>query len=320
MTRSLITVVIPVYFNAATLPRLAERLRAASSNADWDVEAIFVDDGSEDASWEAIAEITGAWPAARGIRLTRNFGSQMAIVAGLREARGDAAAVLSADLQEPPELLPDLVAAWRRGATAALAVRRSRPEGWATRAAAGFYYRTLRRLAFSGMPAQGFDCFLVGRPAIDFLVETNEIHTSLPGLLLWSGFPAIIVPYDRVARGEGEGKSRWTFGKKLKYFADSIVSFSYAPLRVMSATGVAIALLAFLYAAFLVAFKLVHGQTVAGWTTTMVVLAFLSGVQLLSLGVLGEYLWRTLDAARRRKGYLVRERTGGKREIGDGKR
>lgn len=319
MTRPLITVVIPVYFNAATLPRLAERLRAAAEGVDWDVEAIFVDDGSEDASWEAIAEITGTWPEARGIRLTRNFGSQMAILAGLREARGDAAAVLSADLQEPPELLPDLVAAWRRGATAALAVRRSRPEGWATRAAAGFYYRTLRRLAFSGMPAQGFDCFLVGRAAIDFLVDAQEVHTSLPGLLLWSGFPAILVPYDRVAREEG--RSRWTFGKKLKYFADSIVSFSYAPLRVMSAAGVLLALLAFVYAGFLVVFKFIHGQPVAGWTTTMVVLAFLSGVQLLSLGVLGEYLWRTLDAARGRKGYLVRERSGaGKRKTEDGRR
>jgi len=311
MARPLITVVIPVYFNAATLPRLAERLRAAAEGADWDVEAIFVDDGSEDASWEAIIEITGTWPAARGIRLTRNFGSQMAIVAGLREARGDAAAVLSADLQEPPELLPDLVAAWRRGAVAALAVRRSRPEGWATRAAAGFYYRTLRRLAFSSMPTQGFDCFLVGRPAIDFLLEANEVHTSLPGLLIWSGFPAILVPYDRAAREDG--RSRWTVAKKLKYFADSIVSFSYAPLRIMSTAGVVIALLAFLYAAFLVVFKLFHGQSVAGWTTTMVVLAFLSGVQLLSLGVLGEYLWRTLDASRRRKGYLVRETTGGGR-------
>jgi dolichol-phosphate mannosyltransferase len=314
MPQPLISVVVPVYFNATTLPRLAERLRAASegAGADWDVEAIFVDDGSEDASWEAIVEITDKWPAARGVRLTRNFGSQMAILAGLREARGEAAAVLSADLQEPPELLPDLVAAWRRGATAALAVRRSRPEGLATRVAASLYYRTLRRLAFSSMPEEGFDCFLVARPAIDFLLEANEVHTSLPGLLLWSGFPTILVPYDRVAREDG--RSRWTLAKKLKYFADSIVSFSYAPLRVMSALGVGLALLSFLYAAFLVVFKIFHGQPVAGWTTTMVVLAFLSGVQLLSLGIVGEYLWRTLDAARGRKGFLIREKTGvGKR-------
>lgn len=317
--RHLVSVVVPVYFNAETLPRLAQRLRETAAGADWDVEAIFVDDGSGDASWERILEISRAWPAARGVRLTRNFGSQMAIVAGLREAKGDAAAVLSADLQEPPELLPDLVAAWRRGATAALAVRRSRPEGWASRAAAGLYYRTLKRLAFSEMPSEGFDCFLIGRPAIDFLAEANEVHTSLPGLLLWSGFPAALVPYDRVAREDG--RSRWTLGKKLKYFADAIVSFSYSPLRFMSVGGIALALLAFAYAAFLIFFKLVHGQPIQGWTTTMVVLAFLSGVQLLCLGVLGEYLWRTLDAARGRKGFVVRDKTeAGRRETEDGRR
>ena len=128
--RPLISVIVPVYFNAGSLPRLAQRLRAIAGSADFDVEVLFVDDGSGDASWERIEQIAWDWPAARGVRLTRNFGSQMAIAAGLREARGDAAAVLSADLQEPPELLPEMVAAWRRGATAVLAVRRSRPEGW----------------------------------------------------------------------------------------------------------------------------------------------------------------------------------------------
>jgi len=197
--RDRVSVVVPVYFNAATLPRLAERLRETAAKADWDLELLFVDDGSGDDSWERILQIVRDWPAARGIRLTRNFGSQMAILAGLREATGGAAAVLSADLQEPPELLPELVDAWRRGAVAALAVRRSRPESWGTRAAAGIYYRTLKRLAFAQMPEGGFDCFLIGRPAIDFLVENREIHSSLPGLLLWSGFPTSLVPYDRAA-------------------------------------------------------------------------------------------------------------------------
>jgi polyisoprenyl-phosphate glycosyltransferase len=307
VSRDRVSVVVPVYFNAESLPRLAERLRAVAASADDDVEAIFVDDGSGDASWDRIQEITRDWPGARGVRLTRNFGSQMAIAAGLAEATGEAAAVLSADLQEPPELLPEMVAAWRRGATAVLAARRSRPEGLATRAAARFYYRTLRRLAFAQMPDGGFDCFLIGRSAIDFLVEAREVHTSLPGLLLWAGFPTALVPYDRVAREDGE--SRWTFAKKLKYFLDAVIAFSYAPLRWMSVTGAALALAAFAYAVFLVAYKIVHGLPIQGWTSLMVVLAFLSGVQLASLGILGEYLWRTLDAARARKGYLVRERT-----------
>jgi len=307
MSRSLVSVVVPVYFNAGSLPALAERLRAVAASADFDLEAIFVDDGSKDESWERIGEIVRAWPAARGVRLTRNFGSQMAIVAGLTEARGEAAAVLSADLQEPPELLPEMVAAWRRGAAAVLAVRRSRPEALPSRAASSLYYRTLKRLAFSEMPAGGFDCFLVSRPAIDFLRDSREVHTSLPGLLLWSGFAAALVPYDRVERAEGE--SRWTLAKKIKYFIDSVISFSYAPLRAMSLAGAALAVAAFAYAVFLIVYKVVHGQPMQGWTSLMVALAFFSGVQLLSLGILGEYLWRTLDAARARRGYLVSERT-----------
>ena len=305
--RDRVSVVIPVYFNAATLPRLAERLRSVASKADYDLEVIFVDDGSGDESWARILEIAGAWPAARGVRLTRNFGSQMAILAGLREATGEAAAVLSADMQEPPELLAKMVDAWRRGSTAVLALRHSRPEAWPTRAAAGIYYRTLRRLALPAMPDGGFDCFLIGRTAIEFLIDSHEIHVSLPGLLLWSGFAAALVPYDRAARDEG--RSRWTIAKKLKYFIDSVISFSYAPLRWMSVAGTGLALASFAYAAFLVFFKLIHSQVIEGWTTTMVVLTFLSGVQLLSLGILGEYLWRTLDAARARKGFLVQERT-----------
>jgi len=307
VSRSLVSVVVPVYFNAGSLPALAERLRAVAASADFDLEAIFVDDGSKDESWERIGDIVRAWPAARGVRLTRNFGSQMAIVAGLTEARGEAAAVLSADLQEPPELLPEMVAAWRRGAAAVLAVRRSRPEALPARAASSLYYRTLKRLAFSEMPAGGFDCFLVSRPAIDFLRDSREVHTSLPGLLLWSGFAAALVPYDRVERAEGE--SRWTLAKKIKYFIDSVISFSYAPLRAMSLAGAALAVAAFAYAVFLIVYKVVHGQPMQGWTSLMVALAFFSGVQLLSLGILGEYLWRTLDAARARRGYLVSERT-----------
>lgn len=308
MSGERISVVVPVYFNAESLPRLAEALRQIAARADFELEVIFVDDGSEDASWERITAIAAAWPAVRGVRLTRNFGSQMAILAGLHEATGEAAAVLSADLQEPPELLLRFVEAWRTGATAVLAVRTARPEPWPTRAAANLYYRTLKRLAFESMPEGGFDCFLVGRPAVDFLTQSREVHTSLPGLILWAGFPVALVSYERVARSEG--RSRWTLGKKVKQFLDSVISFSYAPLRWMSVAGALIALVSFAYALLLVALKIFQDLPFRGWTSLMVALAFFSGVQLLSLGILGEYLWRTLDAARARKGFLVRERTG----------
>jgi dolichol-phosphate mannosyltransferase len=302
-----ISVVVPVYFNAESLPRLAEQLREVAQRADFELAPIFVEDGSGDDSWARIQAITVSWPTARGIRLTRNFGSQMAILAGLHEASGDAAAVLSADLQEPPELLLRLVEAWRGGATAVLAVRASRPETWPTRAAASLYYRTLRRLAFRSMPGGGFDCFMIGRPAIDFLTGSREVHTSLPGLILWAGFPTALVAYERAPRREG--RSRWTFAKKVKLFLDSVISFSYAPLRWMSVVGALLALLAFGYAALILLLKFFRDQPIRGWTSLMVALAFFSGVQLLSIGILGEYLWRTLDAARARRGFLVREKT-----------
>jgi hypothetical protein len=133
------------------------------------------------------------------------------------------------------------------------------------------------------------------------------VHTSLPGLILWAGFPVAIVPYERVARSVGT--SRWTFAKKVKYFIDSVISFSYEPLRWMSVAGAVFALVAFAYAALLIALKILRNQPIQGWTSLMVAVAFFSGVQLLSLGILGEYLWRTLDAARARKGFVVRERT-----------
>jgi polyisoprenyl-phosphate glycosyltransferase len=304
-----ISVVVPVYFNAESLPRLAEQLAEVARQADFELAPIFVDDGSGDESWARIREITASWPAARGVRLTRNFGSQMAILAGLHETSGDAAAVLSADLQEPPELLLRLVEAWRAGATAVLAVRASRPEPWPTRAAASLYYRTLRRLAFRSMPGGGFDCFLIGRPAIDFLTGSREVNTSLPGLILWAGFPTALVAYDRAPRREGQ--SRWTLAKKVKLFLDSVISFSYAPLRWMSVVGALLAVIAFGYATFILLLRLFRDQPIRGWTSLMVALAFFSGVQLLSIGVLGEYLWRTLDAARARRGFLVREKTGG---------
>ena len=208
----------------------------------------------EDDSWERISQISRAWPRARGIRLTRNFGSQMAILAGLRRRPAQAAAVLSADLQEPPELLPELVAAWRGGATAVLAARTARPEPWATRAAANLYYRTLRRLAFETMPAGGFDCFLVGRPAIDFLT----------GSARGAHVPSRTHPLGRLPGGDRSLRARRARrgplaldareeGQVLHRLRDLVL---VRALRWMSVAGAVFALVAFAYAALLIALKI----------------------------------------------------------------
>ncbi len=310
MSRPVVSVVVPVYFNEATIPALVERFTAyESARTDLEWELVMVDDGSEDRSWEHIQQAAGRLPKAIGVRLTRNFGSHAAIQAGLDICTGEAAAIMAADLQEPEDLVPRMVDAWLGGVDLALATREGRPEGPAARFFANFYYAALRRIAFRHMPAGGFDVYLVSRRAIDFLREVSEVNTSLPGLLLWSGYRTALVPYRRQPRQDG-GRSRWTLPKKIKLFVDSITAFSFAPIRWVTFGGAALATAAFLYALVLIVIRLFHGAPLRGWTSLMVALAFFSGVQLLSIGILGEYLWRTYDAARRRPPYLV-DRTFG---------
>jgi dolichol-phosphate mannosyltransferase len=311
MPKPLISVVVPVYFNEATLPRLAERFAAlARDRADIAWELLFVDDGSGDGSWAEIEKAVRALPGSQALRLTRNFGSHAAIQAGLEACRGEAAAIVAADLQEPADLLPRMADAWRKGSDLVFAVREGRPEGITSRWFSDFYYRTLRRLAFREMPEGGFDVYLVSRRAIEFLREVGEGNTALPGLLLWSGFSASLVGYVRGARPDG-GRSRWTLRKKVKLFVDSVTAFTSAPIRWVTYGGAALASVAFLYALLLVVLRVFHGAPLLGWTSLMVALAFFSGVQLLCLGILGEYLWRTYDAARKRPRYIVDRKLGG---------
>jgi glycosyltransferase involved in cell wall biosynthesis len=305
MPRSVVSIIVPVYFNEATLPALGERFAGyLESRPDVEWELVLVDDGSEDGSWREIEKAAGRLPRVIALRLTRNFGSHAAIQAGLDACTGDAAAVMAADLQEPKGLVPEMVDAWRKGTDLVLATREGRPEGALSTLLANFYYRTLHRLAFQRMPTGGFDVYLVSRRAIEFLRRVGEIHTSLPGLLLWSGYSASLVPYVRQPRSD-KGRSRWTLGKKAKLFIDSVTAFSFAPIRWVTYGGAALAAAAFLYALALIAIRLFRGAPLRGWTSLMVALTFFSGVQLISIGILGEYLWRTYDAARRRPPYLV---------------
>lgn len=304
----MVSVVVPVYFNEATLPALAERFAgylARCPEIDW--ELVLVDDGSGDGSWKEIEKIVQRLPRVIAVRLTRNFGSHAAIQAGLDACTGDAAAIMAADLQEPETLVPRMVEAWRGGTDLVLATRERRPEGILSTSLANLYYKTLHHLAFERMPAGGFDVYLVSRRAIDFLRTVSEVNTSLPGLLLWSGYSTALVPYPRQPRPDG-GSSRWTLPKKMKLFIDSVTAFSFAPIRWVTYGGAALAALAFLYAVVLVGIRIFEGAPLRGWTSLMVALAFFSGVQLISIGILGEYLWRTYDAARGRPAYLV-ERT-----------
>lgn len=303
---SRVSVVVPVFHNAPSLPDLLSRLGALAARHPGDAfEFVCVDDGSKDDSLAVLLRLQAAEPRLVVVKLSRNFGSNAALLAGLAHATGDAVATISADLQDPPETLDAMLALWREGKKVVLAVREGRDDPWATAFLANAFYRLFRRYAIGTMPAQGFDFFVVDRAVRDLLLQIQESNAYLMGLVLWLGFDAAHVPFRRQAREARYGRSMWGFGRKVKYFIDSFVAFSYVPVRAASLLGLCVSAAGLLYAAFVVFAHFALDLKVQGWASLMVVLLIVSGAQLLVLGVLGEYLWRNLDETRRRPRFVV---------------
>ncbi|MCC7418328.1 MAG: glycosyltransferase family 2 protein [Acidobacteria bacterium] len=304
MSRPLLSVVTPAYNEADNLPLLAERLSQALDPADLDWEWVVVDDHSADDTFGVLARLAAAQPRIRALRFARNFGSHAAIACGLEEARGDAVVMLAADLQDPPEVIPRLLERWREGAHVVWAVRARRDgEGRSTLVFSRIYFWIMRHVVgLKEVAETGADFFLLDRRVVDAARRFQESHTSLLGLLAWLGFRQVSVPYDKQARRHG--RSGWTLEKRLKLVADSVTSFTYLPIRLMSYVGLVVALLGFLYAGVVVVNALT-GRPVQGWSSLMVVVLVIGGVQMLMMGVLGEYLWRAFDEARRRPRYIV---------------
>ena len=299
-----VSIVVPVYHNAGSLPELYERLAAAMREAavsGWDVT--FVDDGSRDDSLAVLLRLHELQQNVRVLRMSRNFGSMAAIQAGLEHARGRATVVISADLQDPPEKLPEMIRAWRGGAEVVLAARESREDPFTSRVLSWAFYRAFRSMVMRDMPPGGFDFFVIDRKVARVLVASTEKNASLAAAVLWVGFRRAVVPYHRAARQHG--RSMWTFWKKVKYMYDSLLSYSYVPLRVVSGLGALATLGALAYAAWIMLHRLTGGEEPAGWASLMVVTLFFNGFVLMSIGVVGEYVWRTLDAARRRPAFIV---------------
>ena len=305
MTRQCrLAVVVPVYHNAPSLPTLHRRLTALEDAANVQVEIIYVDDRSGDDSYAVLQSIVESDPRARVIRLARNFGSFIAIRAGLDQvADADCVAVISADLQDPPEHLTAMLDAWRRGNQVVLATRRSRADGWCTRLTSAVGHLALRRVAFADLPAGGFDFFLVDRQVAALLCRLPEQNTSLIGLVLWLGFRRAVLPYDRKRRPFG--RSQWRMAAKLRYFVDSLVAFSGLPLRMASLLGILVLLLTVPAGIWLACQSTILSQPVTPWTVLMTIVGFLGGAQLLSVGILGEYLWRNLQESRQRPLYII---------------
>jgi glycosyltransferase involved in cell wall biosynthesis len=304
-----ISIVVPVYFNEASLPLLYQRFAdVAAQVAQSEFEFIFVDDGSADNSFGVLQEIAARDPRVKVLRLVRNFGSNAAILAGLAHARGDGVVVITADLQDPPELIPEMIEKWQGGSLVVLAARAERHDSLLSRWTSDVFNWLFRRLVFPNFPPRGFDFFFADKKVIRVLVENAGANLYLYGLLLWTGYKPTTITYTRAERPFGT--SRWNLGRKVKYFLDAFIGFTYLPLRFASVIGIALAILGFFYAAFITITRIAWGFPVEGWTSLMVVLLLVSGVQLVLLGILGEYVWRNLDEARRRPLYLIGETIG----------
>lgn len=303
-----ISIVTPAYNEERNLPVLYDRLRAVLDGLDIDWEWIVIDDHSADRTFDVLAELSRRDARVRALRFSRNFGSHAGVSCGLRDARGDCAAVLAADLQDPPEVIPKLLDEWRAGAQVVWAVREHREgESAATVGMAGLFYWVMRHvIGMREMAATGADFFLVDRRVIDAYRDFDERNVNLFALLAWMGFRQRQVGYTKEARLHGA--SGWTLKKKLKLAVDSITAFSYLPVRVMSWTGVLTAVAGFVYAVFIIVHALI-GEPVEGWSSLMVAVMLIGGLQMLMLGVLGEYIWRALDEARRRPRFTVEAAT-----------
>ena len=303
----LVSVVVPVYYNEknipVTWPALREALQGLPDGVDWEV--IFVDDGSGDDSYSRLVEVQRDAPdRVRVVKLTRNFGQVSAILAGLREARGDCCVVMSADLQDPPELILTLVERWLRGPhKIVLATRAAREDGPIARWTSRAFYGLMRRYAIPEMPLGGFDFFLIDRVVADFMTTVEEKNTFLQGQILWTGYKPELVSY--VRRKRDLGKSRWTLAKKIKYFADGFVTYTVAPIRLITALGLIVSVLSFGYAIVIVLAKLFWSIPVEGWAPTMISILGLAGVQLVMLGIIGEYLWRNYHETRKLPNFVV---------------
>lgn len=300
----LISVVVPVYHNAESLPSLMHRLASMAQTVPDDTfEFVFVDDGSGDHSFQVLQSLAQQDSRVRVIRLSRNFGSNAAILAGLTYAVGICTTVIAADLQDPPELIPQLIAIWKEGNDVVLAARRTRNDPFVRKLFAAVFNRLFRRFVFPDFPSDGCDFMLIDRRVVDILVSLREKNTYIFGQVMWVGFKRQVLYYDRLDREHG--RSRWTFAKRIKYFIDAFTAFSYVPLRASSLMGFLLAGLGFLYALLIIGLRLLKGIEVAGWASLTVVLLVTSGIQLLLVGMLGEYLWRTLDETRRRPPFIV---------------
>jgi dolichol-phosphate mannosyltransferase len=302
-----LSVVVPAYHEEENVLPMYERLIGALENRVHGLEIILVDDGSHDGTWFKISQLAARDSRVRGIRFARNFGHQAAVTAGVDAARGRAVVIIDADLQDPPEVIPEMVDQWRAGYEVVYGQREQREgETWFKKATASVFYRTLRAITNVDIPVDAGDFRLMGPRAVAAFRALPERNRFIRGLVSWVGFSQSAITYQRHARHAGETK--YPLRKMIRFALDGITSFSFLPLRVATLLGFAVSLLSFLYIVVVLILK-VLGINWPGYTSMMASILFLGGVQLIVIGILGEYVARIFDEVKRRPLYLVREST-----------
>jgi dolichol-phosphate mannosyltransferase len=298
-------IVIPIYNEEAVLDLLFERVRKAIDALGMPATVCLIDDGSQDGSLAKMQDFSRRDPRFRYLSFSRNFGHQTAILAGLRELDADVYVIMDGDLQDPPEIIGELLAKWRDNYQVVYCVRTDRKECLILRAAYALFYRILRSVSYLEIPLDTGDFCLLDRKIVDHLRSMKEHNQFIRGLRTWVGYRQTGVPYGRAARAGG--KSKYSLRRLLALAYDGVISFSFAPLKVVINLGMAISFVSFLGVCFLVIDKLFFGIPLVGWTSLAVLILFMGGIQLLTVGIIGEYLGRIFDEVKGRPLYIVKE-------------
>lgn len=301
-----LSVVVPIFNEEGTIPHLIERLNKALLEAKLTYEMVFVDDGSNDASFDSLGVYARKDDRLKVVSFSRNFGHQVALTAGLEHAQGSAIVVIDADLQDPPELIPELVAKWKEGFDVVYAIRKSRVgETWFKLLTAKIFYRFIRQMTHFDIPTDTGDFRLMSRRVVKIFLAMPEQQRYIRGMIAWIGFRQTGIFYNREERIDG--KTKFTLSKMSRFALDGITSFSYVPLQLASYAGFASALVSFGLMLIGIYQKLFSDVTIKGWTSTVVITLFLGGIQLIMIGVLGEYIGRIHSEIKRRPLYIVKQ-------------
>lgn len=301
------SIIIPCYYNEENIPDTTQALIANEKlfpAGELDFEYVMVDDGSKDNTFLELEKFRNQYPEkVKIVKLATNVGSYNALVAGMATATGDCNVIITADLQDPPELMVKMYEYWKKGLKLVIANRDEREESFAKKAFANTFHWLMKNLAIKNLPDGGFDYVCFDKMVREQVVAIQEKNTNCLLLMLWLGFEFVCIPYTR--RERKKGVSRWTLQKKIKLFIDSFVSFSFFPIRSLSIFGLVLGFVALTYGVLIVLFRIFGLVDLSGWSSMMVVLLFVSSFQMIGLGILGEYIWRTLDASRNRPIYVI---------------